>query len=39
MTAVKQSFERALGQNAAKLYCLKTQGKNSSLSYFVPLNQ
>jgi CRISPR-associated protein (TIGR02584 family) len=39
MTAVKQSFERALGQNAAKLYCLKTQGKNSSLSYFVPLNE
>ncbi len=39
MTAVKKSFERALGQNAAKLYCIKTQGKNSNLSYFVPLNE
>lgn len=37
MTAVKKSFERALGQNAAKLYCIKTEGKNSNLSYFVPL--
>lgn len=37
MTAVKKSFERALGQNAAKLYCIKTKGKNSKLNYFVPL--
>lgn len=39
MTAVKKSFERALGQNAARLYCIKTEGKNSNLSYFVPLNE
>ncbi len=37
ITAVKKSFERALGQNAAKLYCIKTEGKNSNLRYFVPL--
>lgn len=37
MTAVKKSFERALGQNAAKLYCIKTEGKNSNLSYLVSL--
>lgn len=37
MTAVKNSFERALGQNAAKRYCVKTEGKNSNLRYFVPL--
>lgn len=37
MSAVKTSFERALGESAAKLYCIKTEGKNSNLRYFVPL--
>jgi CRISPR-associated protein (TIGR02584 family) len=37
ITAVKKSFERALGQTAASSYCIKTQGKNSNLSYVIAL--
>jgi CRISPR-associated protein (TIGR02584 family) len=39
ISAVKKSFERALGQNTARLYCVQTQGKNNNRCYFIALDQ
>jgi len=38
-TAIKNSFEKALGKQAAKAYMIQSTGRNNKLSYFIGLNE
>lgn len=38
-TAIKKSFDSALGKQAAKAYTIQSAGRNNKLSYFIGLNE